>query len=516
MCAAISSVMLNQEFEHIHDTSKTGTTNVFYESWVNRIDITELLKTDDLKENSQLNSLLDSTIISNIADFALTPGTLKRRRYVSPNLTLYLSLTNIRGTPYSLNGEAPGSIEETTFFYGDRIRFQTRLPGSNAAPDPRMHFLDFSNKNAPEWGTLRTSAMATGAFPIFLAPRILSRDPREYTPPVWESVTAATTGNPPPVSPSFPPNALNPLQTLNVDGGVTNNDPFIYAHDHLARLDPAVERNQLTVSEKEVDRLVINVAPFPTTDVFDVNYNAVAAANVFSIIGKLFSALIAQSRFFGEALTQVMNGTTFDRYVIAPSDQELVNRYKGEKPENMPPALQCATLGAFGGFFYRGFRAHDYALGRRNCQKFLQDWFALPQDNPLIQAGLVAFGAQKGTIVQKFGLAKPLSYNDSAKQPSATNRATSDANWLPVIPLCGTAAEPIPAIPRVTITGKMLDDILDLILERFKAVMAVALSNVRSTPLRLFLQVGQPAIRALARSPLRDTLVKGLGDSYQG
>jgi hypothetical protein len=68
-----------------------------------------------------------------------------------------------------------------------------------------------------------------------------------------------------------------------------------------------------------------------------------------------------------------MNGTTFDRYVIAPSDQELVDRYKDKKFEGVPPALQCATLGAFGGFFYRGFRAHDYALGRRNCQKFLQD-----------------------------------------------------------------------------------------------------------------------------------------------
>jgi predicted acylesterase/phospholipase RssA len=515
MCAAISSVMLNQEFEHIHDTSKTGTTNVFYESWVNRIDITELLKSDDLQKNSQLISLLDSTIISKIADFALTPGTLKQRSYVSRNLTLYLSLTNLRGTPYSLNGEAPGSVEETTFFYGDRIRFQTQLPGTNPPPDPKTHFLDFSNKDAPEWGTLRTSAMATGAFPIFLAARILSRNRCEYTPPMWESVTAEITGNPPPVSPNFPPNTPNPMQTLNVDGGVTNNNPFIYAHDYLARLNPPVDRNQLTVPGGEVDRLVINVAPFPTTNAFDVNYNPITASNVFSIIGTLFSALLSQSRFFGEALTHVMNGTTFDRFVIAPSDQELVDRYKGKKREDAPPALQCATLGAFGGFFCRGFRAHDYELGRRNCQKFLQDWFALPQDNPLIEAGLRASGGQRDTIVQKFGVPPPLAYKESAEQPSAANRATAGPNWIPVIPLCGTAVEPIAPIPRVMITGKMLDNILDLIMQRFKAVMSVVLSNVRSTPLRLFLRLGQPVIRSLARSPLRETLVKGLGDSYQ-
>ena len=74
MCAAISAVMLQEDFDHIRDTKKTGTTNRFYESWVNRIDIKELLKTDDLKNAPPVISLLDSTIINNIASYALTPG----------------------------------------------------------------------------------------------------------------------------------------------------------------------------------------------------------------------------------------------------------------------------------------------------------------------------------------------------------------------------------------------------------------------------------------------------------
>ena len=49
MCAAISACLSQQDFEHIHDTSKTGTTNKLYEAWVNQIDIRELLKTGDLK-----------------------------------------------------------------------------------------------------------------------------------------------------------------------------------------------------------------------------------------------------------------------------------------------------------------------------------------------------------------------------------------------------------------------------------------------------------------------------------
>jgi predicted acylesterase/phospholipase RssA len=500
MCAAISAVMLNQEFEHIHDTSKKGTTNVFYESWVNRIDISELLKTDDLVKYTQPKSLLNSNIIGSIADFAINPGTVKRRTYVSPDLMLYLSLTNLRGTPYSLNGAAPGSVEETAFFYGDRIRFQTKLPGSKLAPEANTHVLDFSDKNAAEWEKLRTSAMATGAFPIFLAPRILSRELSEYTPPMWESVTAEVTGNPPPVSPSFPADTPNPLQTLNVDGGVTNNDPFIYAHDYLARMNPPAEKNLKTVAAKDVDRLVINIAPFPTTDAFDVKSDPAKGADVFSILGKLISALISQSRFFGEALTKVMNGTTFDLYVIAPSDDALSESY---------PALQCATLGAFGGFFYRGFRAHDYALGRRNCQKFLQKWFVLPQDNPLIDGGLPTDGAERISIVEKFGVAPPVNYREAA------SGATENSKWIQVIPLCGTAAEPIAPVKRDVMTGKMLDEIVGLIMQRFKAVVATVLSNVRSRWLRWFLQAGQPFIRWLARAPLRRRLVKGLGDSYR-
>ncbi len=31
-------------------------------------------------------------------------------------------------------------------------------------------------------------------------------------------------------------------------------------------------------------------------------------------------------------------------------------------------------------FFAREFRDHDYELGRRNCQKFLREYFALPRD----------------------------------------------------------------------------------------------------------------------------------------
>jgi hypothetical protein len=522
MCAAISAVMLQEDFEHIHDTSKTGTTNRFYESWVNQIDIKELLKTGDLKSAPPVVSLLDSTIIENIASYALTPGTPSPtpRAYVSPNLTLFLSLTNLRGMPYSLNGSAPGSIEETTFFFGDRIRFETLHPGKTTPPDSAAHLLDFTKPGAAGgWNTLQTAAMATGAFPLFLAPRILTRQQRDYTPPMWESVTSAATGTPPPISPNFPPGTPDPLETLNVDGGMTNNDPFNYAHDHLARLAPAID-TKTPIPAIDADRAVISIAPFPTTDKFDISYQPRAQSSVLSVLGRLVSTLISQSRFFGESLDHVMSGATFNRFVIAPSDHQLAVRYHGISAQ--PPALQCAALGAFGGFFHRGFRAHDYALGRRNCQKFLTGSFVLPENNAIIKAGLdILDPAARQKVVTQFTQPPPGTYAHSAESLQKMGLAlpasqTATAAWIPIIPLCTDALkQTLAPVERVKMDGAAVDRAVSLILGRLKAIVPVLLSNIHSKVLRMFLALGLPIIRFLGRRPLRDTLIKQLGDSYR-
>jgi hypothetical protein len=221
MCAAISAILLQHDFEHIQDAGKSGTNNRLFESWVNKIDIQELLKTRDLAKNSSVISLLDSTIIDEIAEYALAGGDAPpaSRPYVSTQLTLFLSLTNLRGVPYSLNGEAPGSIEESIFFYGDRIRFET-VASSTVQPSSRTaHPINLSVPGAAGgWTLLQQAAKATGAFPVFLAPRPILRDQDEYTPPMWESINSALSGTPPPIKPNFPQKLPNPFETLNVDG----------------------------------------------------------------------------------------------------------------------------------------------------------------------------------------------------------------------------------------------------------------------------------------------------------
>jgi predicted acylesterase/phospholipase RssA len=443
MCAAISAVQVQQDFDHVRDTTLTGTNNRFYESWVNRIDIRKLLQTDDLKNGQPVLSLLDSSVIEEIAQFALRPGPVKVRNYISPNLRLFLTLTNLRGVPYSLDSEAPGSLEESTGYFGDRLRFQVLRQGDPPPVSPTKP-LPIGRVAEGAWPLLEQAAMATGAFPIFLAPRILNRDAADYTPPMWE--TADSTPSIPPIEPDWPLKKADTWSTLNVDGGVIDNDPFDLAHDYLVALDPVPGDGQNPREAIKADRAVITVAPFPVQDPFDPAFDAHSQAEVMKAVGRLFSALIAQSRFFGESLALIMTGTVFSRFLIAPSDAALPQA----------AALQCGTLGAFGGFFNRGYRAHDYALGRRNCQQFLRTQFILPQGNPIIAAGLDA----DGKAIAAFGIDPP----NTMVQPQ-TQR------WVPLIPLCGTAAQEVTQPGRASMTDDDLDDIVDLIVKRFKAIV---------------------------------------------
>jgi predicted acylesterase/phospholipase RssA len=506
MCAAISAILLQDQFEHIADTSQTNTSNRFYESWVNRIDISELLKTGDLETNSDsVISLLDSSIIEAIAAYAIerSQPLSVPRPYLSPQLTLFLSLTNLRGVPYSLNQVAPDSVEQTAMFFGDRIRFETSADATSPLRSPAAHRINLSATAAdPGWQMLRTAAMATGAFPLFLAPRALDRSQQEFTPPIWESVAPKAESMPPPVSPTFPLGFPNPFTTLNVDGGVTNNDPYNYARDFLASLDPPVSNDTLPTAAEVVDRAVLTISPFPTEGTYAAEFDAVKQSSILWTLPRLFTALIAQSRFFGESLSKVMAGTSFSHFIVAPSDNELLDKYESNGLSKMPPALQCASLGAFGGFFERGFRAHDFALGRRNCQKFLKDYLVFPSTNPLIHAGLPTDDTARQEVLRLFG------------RPSPAGQAAG--TWLPLVPLCNeNVMAAIPPIPRFTMTQRKLDVTVSLILQRFRAVITVLLNPISSIPLRLFLKAGPPFITLLARGPLTKALIAQLGDSFE-
>lgn len=493
MCAAIASVMLQGQFQHIRkpeDPAVKNTSNRFYESWVNKIDIQWLLGKQDLGDGKPVISLLDSTIIDEIAAYALTPGPASKRPYVSDSLTLFLTLTNVRGTPYSLNGTADGSAEEDTAYYGDKLQFET-VKDASTAPLSRFAKPLPLGANGGAWPLLQEAAKATGAFPLFLAPRKIDREACDYCYSPWQPVSDTDPAN---VPPHWELNEADTFTTLNVDGGVTDNDPFQLAHDFLAIHNPKAFTDQQTgelrnpPESDNANCAVLTVAPFPADEIFDSNYDFTKNSSVLGMLPNLFTALVSQSRFLGESLTAVMSGESYSRFVLAPSDEGLANQ----------KALQCGLLGAFGGFFERGFRAHDYQLGRRNCQKFLMDHFRLTITNPIIQSGLNKLDPGiRDSVIGDFASA-----NEDRK------------GTLPIIPLCGTAAPEVTEPDRATITSDRLDDILDWSVQRMHAV-ARPLINSLNVPSELERGALRGAADTLIATLAKPKLRKALEDQLQ-
>lgn len=513
MCAAIASVMLQGAFEHIHDPNKTGTTNKFYESWVNKIDIRELLKTDDIRKGGHLVSLLDCGIIDEIAEYALHPVAAPQKPpYISDRLTLFLTLTNVTGIPYSFPDKSTGLgvLREGTLHHADRLRFETVKPGQDSSMPiaKRLPVGQVAEKpDAGAWGLLREAAKATGAFPIFLAPRILTRETADYDIPMWLSINPSLQQKGQIIPPAWPSNTDTTIETLNVDGGVIDNDPFNLAHDHLAYLNyerkrrdrQAVASETATADEdpnqnprepEEADAAVISISPFPAT--FFFKEASAKDADVTKAIADLASVLVAQSRFFGESLAVIASGTA-SRYMIAPSDNHL-------GPDE--PTLQCGTLGAFGGFFERSFRAHDFMLGRRNCQQFLRTQFVLPEGNAIIQDGLARMGPSQ-----------------RAEYENNLDKNGRKKGWYPIIPLCTEELRKKMKDPpaRGVLSRKDLKNIVNAIYERFESLAPALTDRIAAAGPRTVLGFAECVIGLvrLGRRKLTEIIAKELGKSFQ-
>lgn len=422
MCAAIAAVQLKENFPHIRQAAGEGeaTGNRLYDSWVQRINILRLLETRDLAKDPAPVSVLDCTVLDEIAETALTiPARQIERAYLSPTLTLILTLTNLRGTYYPLYANRSKSAAERACYFGDRLRFQygaAQRAADGAAVEP------LPEGGGGSWEKLKTAALATGAFPVALAPRLLRRRASEYQESCWSEAGSQAT-----IPPDFngQVEADGTITTLNADGGITDNNPFALAHDLLRHLEPQPEDGRNARTADRADRAVLTIAPFPARESFSEKFSR--PTSVPAVAARVLDVLVAQSRFQSESFGLLMSADGFSRFAIAPRDEE-----RAEKD-----ALQSGVLGAFGGFFSKGFRDHDFQLGRRNCQRFLSNYLVFRSDNPVLAPGLAGLTAE-----QLDGL--------SAPAPATEEVLPAEVRWIPLIPLCGAARADVPYPARFT------------------------------------------------------------------
>ncbi len=455
MCAAISSVALREDFDHVHQTGQPAgaATNRLYQGWVQTIDILPLLGTADLPDkDGPVHSLLDSTPIEKIANTLLQarPERAKKREWIADQLAVILTLSNLRGIPYSVDAANRGSFEERVAFHADRIQFSI---GKGAA-DAGSISLDTTNQADLNWPMLRNAAMATGAFPVMLASRILTRQRAEYENRLWNINNAEPENGDCQSQVRIQPawdDKIVPREFPNVysDGGMTNNNPFECAREFLVRA--AGNEGHNPRDPMEANAAVITVAPFPGQEPFDPNYNPEEQSEVGNVLKALVGALVSQARFQGEDLRLTRDENVSSRFAIAPSDDAAGNL----------PALMCGSLGAFGGFVDQKFRDRDYQLGRYNCQQFLRRHFALPAGNPTIAAGM-------------------------KKKPEAQAAFDADysfvedgTRWYPIIPLMPRLRPKIDLPPRdqFKTTPDRLEKVASAASDRLKAVLHAFLNH---------------------------------------
>jgi hypothetical protein len=391
MTAAILAAMINGDYAPINclpnrepDQDEIER-NKLYDAWVERIDISKLLRDQDLQDsNASVTSLLDSTILDKIADDAITfKNTHSRPNYITDPLNLFLTLTNLNGIPYDIEFKGRTGKGQDLTKHTDYVQFTL----SDQKPDSEVsEWLNPGDADHPNWETLKNVALATGAFPVGLAPRIINRPFSQYNMRFWPVPQQPDPTDTAPfecvkmehIKPNWPPDLTNEFHFLSIDGGLMDNEPM-----ELARRSLKKNGNSNSRSAGNVDRSLIMIAPFPGVPMERLKKKKeLENYNIATVITRLFNSLLEQSRFKPDELLLAQEENIYNQFLVAP-----VRRLENGELASHP--IASGSLHGFGGFLSKKFRMHDFQLGRRNCQQFLKKYFVLPVEearmNPIFE-----------------------------------------------------------------------------------------------------------------------------------
>ena len=415
--------------------------------------------------------------------------TKTQRAYIAETLHIYMTLSNLRGVPYSVPFDSGANLEKSgkgdkgprencyhMISHGDRVHYAVTGLGTWNSKNSKSAFADQDQKRTIDaqwlvtpssdpmeanWKDYAVCALASAAFPVGLAPRLigatLGTDPKrdEYEGrrlPI-DSLHGDLT-----ICPSWLPDVRSeePFWFTTADGGIIDNDPFEYARFSIKNRVPPGDSDTLEASATlileehlpsaldEVDRAVIMISPFPEPN--PIAPEGQPASDVVSVLSTLLPALIDQARFKPSEIILAADPKHGSRYLIGPS--RVTSNGKEQRY-----GIASGLLSGFGGFVARLFRDHDYQLGRRNCQRFLQTTFALPADNDIIKSWPASVDKTEFKAIQ----------TDADKRRNAPEAYC-------IIPLCGTAKAEVvlPAWPRLS--QARFDALQTRIAERFDGV----------------------------------------------
>jgi len=360
--------------------------NKFYHSWVDLLDkdmFSLMLDTSDVSKDSEVYSLINAEFIDKVADkvVGVDVSNLKSLpSYVSNELKIFTTLTNLEGFPYEISYQGNTTLNKYYMaIHNDYACFQ--LNKNEAEKDGWMP-LDF--KTGKNVNTAKDAAMATGAFPVGLKSRKLSRSADDVNALKWLAD----------VDPVKGPEYI----TQNIDGGTINNEPFEKVRDVLKETtsqdDPKVYNDP-----DLFNNTILFVDPFPSEKPGKFKIDL----SLFKTIGYTLNALIGQGRTKTGIISTALNTNLVGQFMIAPSrrrptisgEEEAV---QGEK------AIACGAFDGFSGFINKEFRVHDYFLGRFNCEIMLRNYFIIPESslskNDIFRDGYQGIDRSKFCVIQ--------------------------------------------------------------------------------------------------------------------
>ncbi|OCX54239.1 hypothetical protein BEL04_08255 [Mucilaginibacter sp. PPCGB 2223] len=340
--------------------------NKFYHAWVDLTGtdmFSKMLDTGDIQPGL-IPSGLNSNFIDEVAAkmIVTAPGYQPLPPYIAPGLKVFTTLSNLGGFPYSADfyAASAGNRKYHMQLHNDYACFQLTEMTDTAAPNAGWVPLNF--KTGINLSIARNAAMATGAFPVGLKSRLLERDAAYVNAnPFLQDIFGNT-----PVGPGA-------YTTLNVDGGMINNEPFEKVREELLR---STGQPKNTVDDpNHFNSTILMIEPFPTTPPVPISMDQ----GLLHVIGLTLSTMISQMRSKPLNIANALNENCAGQYLIAPS--RLITGPDGTLQEVAGErAIACGALNGFSGFINKEFRVHDYYLGRYNCKIFLRDYFTVSKE----------------------------------------------------------------------------------------------------------------------------------------
>jgi predicted acylesterase/phospholipase RssA len=377
MTGIITAAIVNNPLEPVRTAKENvlaeNFRNKLYNSWV---DLTAndmfplLLSTDDI-QSGKIYSLLNSNFIDEVATRAVQAD--KRlwmeRPYFDPHLKVFSTLSNLEG--FRFNVGFRGGIRSTDYHISRHNDYAAFVLNKNEDEYENDGWIPLNFKNNVNIELARNAAMATGAFPIGLRARSISRSSKHVNDLKWHSDISRIN-----------PVTSDRYDTLNVDGGLINNEPFNKVRDVLNDL-----TGQVTAKDyHSFDRFkstVLMIDPFPSElEKFTPD------DSLFGVAGSTLGAMIGHLRTKPAEIEQALHPQKAGQFLISPTRIRANRMGKVEKVEGSK-AIACGSLGGFGGFLSKEFRVHDYFLGRANCEWFLREHLTVPlhTENPIFKDG---------------------------------------------------------------------------------------------------------------------------------